>query len=818
MKARTLVMLFLSVAILGSLPGALLHPQRLMGASGRAATGQLPLGMSLIGQSGGQTTAVAVQGNYAYVGVGLRLITLNIANPSNPLMVGQSDMLPDRIISLAVANNRVYAALGVSGLRIIDVSTPAAPRVVGVLSTPGYTEDVAVQGNYAYIIDGLLRIVDVSNPANPIVVSSYRTEYASVAVAVAGNYVYLPTADPEQGTVVLNVSDPVRPRAVSIIPTSDFSVDVVVAGSYAFIFSDVTLQIVNITDPAAPIEVNAMDTPTFVAKAVISGNYIYTVGEDMNIINVADPANPQVAATITAYSSEDIAVVGDFAYMAAGNEGLSVFDVSPPSGAHIANDIVLGGDTTDIALAGNYAFVAARNAGMRVLDVRNPAKPLEVDAITPIGSTDSLAVAGHHAYLAAGYSGMHIVDILRPTNVALVSTFSAENDVQDVEVRSGYAYLADGENGLTVVDVSDPANPELVGQTIDMTNGRKVALAGQYAYVLNGYPYGSNGDPQLTVVDIADPYNPTVTTAITMTEGLDLEVSGEYMYVAAGSFGLKILDISDPIHPTEIGAYDTLGAATGLSIIGKNIYLADDNGGVRIIDVTNPHSPVEIGRHNPLWNARNVAVAANKVFVANGRDGLAVLQVYDSSSPPTPTATTAPPTATPTREPPNQKHSYLPVVVSSKLEQITPSPTIPPPQTAKVCDNYEPNDDRRLSNKPGPLVSGQLYQAKLCAGDTEDNFFFDTSTNQAVVFTLTLPNSLVNFVDIWVYAQADFDPADPQTKWSPVKNCGTGPVRVATYTSPACTIPGAGRYIVRLYSYGGHTNDTTPYTLQVRYT
>jgi len=59
--------------------------------------------VELVGQIGGATYAVAVQGNYAYVGVGPRLVILNTADLTNPVVVGQTGVLPGIVEDLVVA-------------------------------------------------------------------------------------------------------------------------------------------------------------------------------------------------------------------------------------------------------------------------------------------------------------------------------------------------------------------------------------------------------------------------------------------------------------------------------------------------------------------------------------------------------------------------------------------------------------------------------------------------------------------------------------------------------------------------------------------
>jgi len=109
--------------------------------------------VELVGQIGGSTYAVAVQGDYAYIGVGPRLVILDISTPRSPSVIGQTDVLPDIVQDVVVADGYAYIADGSSGLRIIDISDPAAPNEVGYYDTLGNARDVAVAGDYAYVAD-----------------------------------------------------------------------------------------------------------------------------------------------------------------------------------------------------------------------------------------------------------------------------------------------------------------------------------------------------------------------------------------------------------------------------------------------------------------------------------------------------------------------------------------------------------------------------------------------------------------------------------------------------------------------------------------
>ena len=56
----------------------------------------------LVSQIGGPINAVAAQGNYAYIGIGPRLIILDVSDPALPAFVGQSAVLPGIVESIAL--------------------------------------------------------------------------------------------------------------------------------------------------------------------------------------------------------------------------------------------------------------------------------------------------------------------------------------------------------------------------------------------------------------------------------------------------------------------------------------------------------------------------------------------------------------------------------------------------------------------------------------------------------------------------------------------------------------------------------------------
>jgi Ca2+-binding RTX toxin-like protein len=120
---------------------------------------------------------------------------------------------------------------------------------------------------------------------------------------------------------------------------------------------------------------------------------------------------------------------------------------------------------------------------------------------------------------------------------------------------------------------------------------------------------------------------------------LDVQIVGNYAYVADNFSGLQIIDISNPAAPTLKGNYDTSGNAYGVQIVGNYAYVADYGGGLKIIDVSDftnpsistvtlavsPSSVTEDGTANLVYTFTRSGVTTNPLTVNYTIGGTATL-------------------------------------------------------------------------------------------------------------------------------------------------------------------------------------------------
>lgn len=121
-----------------------------------------------------------------------------------------------------------------------------------------------------------------------------------------------------------------------------------------------------------------------------------------------------------------------------------------PSKAKTVGQLGTRGGATDVALSGDHAYVADGEAGVQVIDVSNPEKPVRVGGL----DTSEVAVSGHYAYVAGAYGGFHVIDVSDPANPRRVGGNSTI-DVQGIALTGDKVYVASGD-GLTVLNAFTP--------------------------------------------------------------------------------------------------------------------------------------------------------------------------------------------------------------------------------------------------------------------------------------------------------------------------------------------------------------------------
>lgn len=233
--------------------------------------------------------AVAVSGNYAYVGTdtsaGNELHIYDISDPTNPTEVGGVEV-NNSILAVSVVGKYLYTGIinGPDEFRIYDISDPTNPVTVGTLDFNSSITGMHVHSHYVYAIsfDGTLHIIDVAIPSAPVQVGMIDVGVTGNKVFFAGHYAYVVTNNQAGNDFhIIDVTDPSNPVEVGGADLGAHGKSVVVYNYHAYVFTSPKvgndLIVYDITNPAGPIEVAGADinSNTNTLDMFTSGGYLY---------------------------------------------------------------------------------------------------------------------------------------------------------------------------------------------------------------------------------------------------------------------------------------------------------------------------------------------------------------------------------------------------------------------------------------------------------------------------------------------------------------------------------------------------------------
>ena len=300
-----------------------------------------------------------------------------------------------------------------------------SPVLLGEFRFPGAATEVRVVGDYAYVTDKALasslagsipnvgfHVTNISDPTNPHEVGFCDTTGEAGGFHIAGNYAYVTNMETHYnpGLSVIDISDPANPQQVGFITTSG-PYQVQVVGNYAYMADGYKsgLRVIDVSNPADPRQVGSYYTTQYATGIDVVGDRVYLANgsEGLHIIDVSDPENPRCQGTYDTQGAYRVYVVGDYAYLT-DEQGLYVIDISDPRNPHKVGFYSNPGPAFGVQVVGNYAYVAAGDSGLRIIDISDPANLREIAFRDQLGRTVGIQVTDDYVYLA-GLDGLHIL-------------------------------------------------------------------------------------------------------------------------------------------------------------------------------------------------------------------------------------------------------------------------------------------------------------------------------------------------------------------------------------------------------------------------
>lgn len=504
------------------------------------------------------------------------------------------------ITNFIAQGNYVYLAQGYT-LRVIDISTPASPKEVGWLRLSGEIHTMDIKGTMLFLATGSwsngLKVVDISDPAKPRVRSALPMNNRGLWSRRMGDLLFVDAAGKYgNGYEIYNIADASNPvSAWQGHFSHPFSTD----GKHIFglEWTDYNARLVAVVDRTTsrtiipPVRAADSDEPAFGCDRghLYLANVLSTASANARVVpptyNLPLPVQaPQVWAfhSSSLYTQH---IVDQWIF----TEGVNLNDntqyllarKSEP-GKTVLYLETSNGDETAVDL-NSQALYSVTDAKLTVYDLTTKTVPLRQESLPgPAKMTGPIQINGS-LLIANSDEGLKIFDISNPLKPRLTGEYRTFKGIEKAVVSGDRGYLISGSSELLVLDTTNPLRPRLLARK-NVTEGTSIEAIDGYRVFLGAQARG------FSVWDLSEPKHPVSLGQYTGESG-PMDVSGDKVYMSVPGEGFKILETKKPGAILPIGSFKTRGECSGVAALGSTVYALDGEV-LDVVDAGNPGSPV----------------------------------------------------------------------------------------------------------------------------------------------------------------------------------------------------------------------------------
>lgn len=601
---------------------------------------------------GGRVRDLAIEDSLLFVAADTNgLLMFSLANPRSPVLISRYRGLGSAQ-AIDVWGKRLYLADGTTSLKALDITDPNTPFLLTTLPLGAAVRDLEVQGHNAYVrcTGGRLYTILLAWPSALQVLGSVQLPISQPApdgvpnpMCLRGNYVL--TGENGNGLFVVDISNETAPVTVGTLPIPGTMLGMDADAAYAFMAADTSdVQVVSAAEYLTFLSlVGSRDTPGVAMRTKAMGGTLYVADftGGMRLMDVSNPTSPTETGSVNGLGFVyDVDYHSGYAYCAADTSGIGVVNVTNRSAPNLVRFVYSGETVYRISISGTLLASANLAGGVSFYDLADPSRPAFLGKYDTQGMAASVQLVGNRAVVGDYGVGILLLDVSSPSSPQLLGSLTGLGNVVALRYASPYIYAAVELDGLHIIDAGNPSKLNIVGHCSTQHNPATtypsippldVELSGNYAFVADG----DSGFVVIDVRDKADPY--IVDTRILGTACWGIDVCGEHAFAAAGSGGVKVVGVDGyGSRLSRVGQFDTPGSGYTLAVKVRDNLLFQCEGisGLGILDITNPMEPVEIGRANGAsWIVYAVDFLGDYAYVAARTAGVAVLNVANPASP-----------------------------------------------------------------------------------------------------------------------------------------------------------------------------------------
>ncbi len=297
-------------------------------------------------------------------------------------------------------------------------------------------------------------------------------------------------------------------------------------------------------------------------------------------------------------------------------------------GYKIVHKMTTPGAANDIIIDGDYAYMAQGEGGLLIVDLSQPDRPvvktMQNEGVR--GYSTKITKKGNTVYLTAGSFGVSVVNVSDVDSPVTTVSNLAIKPSKNVRIMGDYLLAAIGERGFKLAYLGNPDVPDIRGETntdgyardaiTNNTQTRVMVATGEVGFAI--YDISTFDDGYGIYPKIGSCNLPGIAEHIALNEG------DKKAYIACGSAGLAIVDYTDETQPQVVSVFDTGGYAKEVLYDSGKVYITTEQGGLHIIDVPDPYQPEELGIID-TEKALGLAMKGNYLYIADAVEGLIVV-------------------------------------------------------------------------------------------------------------------------------------------------------------------------------------------------
>jgi hypothetical protein len=521
---------------------------------------------------------------------------------------------------ITVKDNKAFlTTLGSHKLKILDVSNALHPTLIGEIELIQQTGDFVRLGKPA-VYGSHVFVIGRTGPSSlrlfSVNISNEFEPQVEQFIDYAGNYA---------------TSESARASFSSAVDGTRLYVPL---GPEGF-------DILDISNPSEPVSLGHPNFGGFIFEIKAANGLAYLAAGDagLRIVDVTIPQATWLVGSVASGQTKNVALDGKYAYLVSYIDGsgvLQAVNVSNPVNPSIDYSFPPVSPTGDqgvnadgLALSGSAAIVGYGSFGSSFC-IYNIAGSPEITKSAKVKSvsTSDIDIAGHYAYVADRPGGLVIYDIEDLTHPVRLSNYQVTTLPLGVAASENLVFLRDGYNGTHIIDATDSARPIRLS-TYTPEEGMGLGLNAGPSLIIGETAYFSTWSG-FDIVDIKNPASPVRMGAFRNYQGLPTVVaSGSYAYTSSG----EIVDISDAAHPRLAGTFSAGAPLQAMKVSGQLLYYSltamdpDTRYEIGVLDITQPLAPKKRGTISGI-DASDMALDFPYLFVTTGPN-LAALYIGD---------------------------------------------------------------------------------------------------------------------------------------------------------------------------------------------